>query len=662
MQKSIPGPPQSETLTHRGFHERVFSSGMNPYLKRFIRIYIRPFWLRVALVMGLAGITGSYFYILGFITKTTVDDVLQIRSESDAEEVADTPAPAHVRPMNATKDHRIDRDPQRVLPHGWDTDRPTPVKTRSEKIRWLWVVFGVYLAVRFLFSGMNWFFNYNIAFVGNRIVYRVRLDLHQKVQKLQMAFFDRKQVGKIMSRILDDVQLLQSEVTTTFVETIGHLAKIVIGVVVLLLINVKLAAFALLALPLYVLAYRTFQRPISETFARMREAYADTYGALEERVRGIRVVYSFTNERTERRLFFRRLASIFRLSVKNSMLNASLRAVCAAIGAAAGALMLYWGALMVRDGSMTVGELIYFNMSLSNLFMPLVALTNVNVVIRQMIVVISRVFEVLDEEILIKDRPGAVTLKRVRGRVVFRNVWFQYNALADAVIKDLSFSVRPGMSVSVVGPSGAGKSTLLSLLLRLYEPTRGSILLDDYNLHDLRLASIRRHVSMVPQEPVLFSGTISQNIVYGRDGATPGQIMEAARRAELHDFIMGQPEKYESRVEEGGGNLSGGQKQRLALAMAILTDPAILILDDTTSALDAGTEARIQKTLDRVMAGRTTFVITHRISTAARADRILVLDNGQMAGWGSHVELLSQGGVYGQLYEEQQKPAPGIAG
>ena len=435
---------------------------MNPYLKRFVANYIRPFWIRVALVMVLAGITGSYFYILGFITKATVDDVLQIRPGSIEDAGAGPADPAQIRPPHGTQGQKIGRDPQRVLPHSWDTDRPQPTRTRSEKIKWLWVVFGVYMVVRLLFAGLNWFFNYNIAFVGNRIVFRVRLDLHQKVQKLQMAFFDRKQIGKIMSRILDDVQLLQSEVTTTFVETIGHAAKILIGIVVLQLINVELAAFALLALPLYVLTYRLFQRPLSETFARMREAYADTYGTLEERVRGVRVVYSFANERAERRLFFRRLASIFRLSVRNSVLNASLRAVCAAISAAAGALILYWGALMVRDGNMTVGELIYFNMSLSNLFMPLVALTNVNVVIRQMIVVISRVFEVLDEEILIRDRPGAINLKQVRGRVVFRNVWFQYNALADAVVKDLTFSARPGTSVAVVGPSGAGKSTLLS--------------------------------------------------------------------------------------------------------------------------------------------------------------------------------------------------------
>ncbi len=631
---------------------------MNSNFSRFIRTYVRPFRFRVVLVMGLAGISGSYFYVLGFITKTTIDDVLQIRPL--AEETSS--GRSNDGPRADSAEDRAARDPERVLPHGWDVDRPAATKSRTEKIQWLWAVFALYLTVRFAFAGLTWLYNYNIAFVGNRIVYRVRLDLHQKVQKLQMTFFDRKQTGKIMSRILDDVQLLESEVTTTLVEAIGHISKIVIGIVVLLLINVELAVLAFLALPLYAITYKLFQRPVSETFARMREAYSDTYGVLEERVRGIRVVYSFAKERYERRMFFKRLVTIFRLSIRNSMLNASLRAACASISAIAVALILYWGALMVRRGDLTVGELIFFNMSLSSLFMPLVALANVNMVFRQMAVVVSRVFEVLDEEISIRDRPNAIPLKQVRGRVIFRNVRFQYSAVAGDVIEDLTFSVQAGASVAVVGPSGSGKSTLLSLLLRLYEPTGGNILLDDYDLRDVRLSSIRRHVSMVPQEPVLFSGTIAQNIVYGRDGATPDQIMEAAGRAELHDFIMSLPEKYEYMVEEGGGNLSGGQKQRLALAMALLTDPAILILDDTTSALDAGTEARIQETLDRVMAGRTTFVITHRISTAARAERILVLDRGRMAGWGTHEELLSRGGVYGRLYDEQQQPEGAFAG
>jgi len=631
---------------------------MNPNLRRFVKTYIKPFWFRMAMVMLMAGVTSSYMFILGFITKMTVDQVLQVRPDSTVVVGSETGL-FSLRDKGRPKSEasRPQRDPNRVLPHGWDEERGLAKKSKAEQLQWLWIVFFVYLAVRMIFSAINWFFNYNIAFVGQRIVFRIRLDLHQKVQKLQMTFFDRQQTGKIMSRILDDVQLLQGEVTTTFVSTIGHVAKILIGIVVLLSINVKLAVFALLALPLYVITYKFFKKGISVTFTRMRETYANTYGLFEERVRGIRVVYSFVREQGERRRFYNRLATIFRLAIKSSMLNTGLGATCSVISAIASALIFYWGALMVRDGSITVGELIYFNMSLGNLFMPLVALTNVNAVIQQMMVVISRVFEVLDEELLIQDRPGAVSLDKIRGRVMFRDVWFRYNDLADNVIKGLDFEVKSGTSVAVVGPSGGGKSTLLNLLLRLYEPTEGKILLDDYDLVDIKISSIRKHVSMVPQEPVLFSGTIAENIVYGRDGATPDQIMLASQRAELHDYVMTLPEKYEARVEERGSNLSGGQKQRLAFAMALLTDPSILILDDTTSALDAKTEARIQVTLDKILKGRTTFVITHRISTAMRADRILVLDTGMMDGWGTHEELLAQGGVYRELYDQQSGTA-----
>ena len=304
---------------------------------------------------------------------------------------------------------------------------------------------------------------------------------------------------------------------------------------------------------------------------------------------------------------------------------------------------------------MTVGELVYFSMSMGNLFSPLVALANVNATLQQMLVVISRVFEVLDEEVIIQDREDAKTLDKVRGRVSVRNVSFRYTETGDYVIRNLNFVVRPGTSVAVVGPSGSGKSTLVSLLMRLYEPTEGKIILDDYDIQDLKISSLRHHISMVPQEPVLFSGTIADNIRYGQPDTTPEQVMDAAKAAELHDFIITLPEKYEAQVEERGTNLSGGQKQRLAFAMAVVTNPSILILDDTTSALDAKTEAKIQETLDHLMEGRTTFVITHRISTAMRADRILVLDNGRMAGWGVHDDLLAECEVYRLLYEQQQK-------
>ena len=617
-------------------------------MKRFIQTYIRQYWFRMIMVMIMAGVTSSYSFLLGFISKLTIDEVLQLKP---ATEVASA---AGLKTLIKTETAPR-RDPQTVLPRSWEHETVQQPKTRTEKIQWLWWIFILYLVVRTLFATINWFYNYNISFVGQRIVFRIRLDLHQKIQKLQMTFFDRQQTGKIMSRILDDVGLLQSEVTTTFVETTRHVARILIGIVVLVSIDGKLALMAFLALPLYVLTYKGFQRAISTTFARYREAYADTYGILEERVKGMRVVLSFARERREFRQFFKRLGGIFRLGLKSNMLSVGLSATCALVSGVASALIFYLGALQVRSGAMTVGDLIYFNMSMGSLFQPLVALTNVNAVIQQMVVVISRVFEVLDEDVRIEDRADAVSLKKVHGRVSFQGVSFRYNDTADYVLKDLDFDVAPGTSVAVVGPSGAGKSTLVSLLMRLYEPTEGKILLDDYNIQDIRISSLRNHISMVPQEPVLFSGTIVDNIRYGREGTTAVQIMEAAKSAELHDFIMTLPEKYEARVEERGSNLSGGQKQRLAFAMALVTNPSILILDDTTSALDAKTEARIQVTLDRIMDGRTTFVITHRISTATRADKILVLDNGRMVGWGKHEELLTTCVVYQRLYDQQQK-------
>lgn len=619
-------------------------------IRRFVKSYILPFWVRMFAVMLMAGVTSSYSFILGYITKVTVDDVLQLKPE----------VTAVANPMTLDRDSLIPResigpkrDPQLVMP--WKDPLPEPVreKTRTEKLEFLWLIFFLYIAVRSVFAAINWFYTYHIAFVGQRIVYRIRLDLHQKIQRLQMTFFDRQQTGKIMSRLLDDIQLLQSEVATTFVQTTRHVARILIGVVILLTINVELALVAFAALPIYLVTYKGFQRAIAIAFTRMRETYAETYGMLEERVRGVQVVLSFAKERGEYRSFCRRLVTIFRLALRSSMLNTGLGASCSAISAVGTAFILYLGALKVRSGDVTLGDLIYFHMSVGNLFMPLVALANVNATIQQMVVIISRVFEVMDEEVVIQDRPTAKRLEKVRGRIVFDNVSFKYSEAGDHVLRDLDFRVTPGMSLAVVGPSGAGKSTLVNLLLRLYEPSEGRVLLDDYDLRDIRLSSLRQHISVVPQEPVLFSGTIAENIVYGREGATPERVMRAATAAELHDYVMTLAEKYEARVGERGSNLSGGQKQRLSFAMALLTDPSILILDDTTSALDAKTEARIQETLSRIMEGRTTFVITHRISTAMRADRILVLDNGRAVGWGTHEELVVKDGVYRDLHDQQ---------
>ncbi|MDP6037818.1 MAG: ABC transporter ATP-binding protein [Candidatus Latescibacteria bacterium] len=617
-------------------------------LKRFTRLYIKPYWGRMVLVIIMASVTSSYSFLLGFISKITVDEVLQLKP---AGEVA-----SDARMQSLIQAERLPkRDPQSIIPGLGIEGGATKAKTRTEQLEWLGWIFILYLVVRSCFATINWFYTYSIAFVGQRIVYRIRLDLHDKVQKLQMTFFDRQQTGKIMARILDDVGLLQSEITTTFVETTRHLARIVMGTVILFTIDVKLGLMAFVALPAYVITYKVFMRPISNVFTHFREDYADASGFLEERSKGIRLILSYARERREFRDFFKQLINLYRLGIKQSVLSSALGATCSVVSGVATGLIFYYGALQVRNGAMTVGDLIYFNMSMSNLFSPLIALANVNATLQQMLVVISRVFEVLDEEVIIQDKQGAKSLDKVRGRIAFRNVSFRYTEAGDYVIKDLNFVVRPGTTVAVVGPSGSGKSTLVSLLMRLYEPSEGRIILDDYNIQDLKISSLRNHISMVPQEPVLFSGTIAENIRYGRPGTTPEQVAEAAKSAQLYDFIMTLPERFEAPVEERGANFSGGQKQRLAFAMAVVTDPSILILDDTTSALDAKTEALIQETLDKLMADRSTFVITHRISTAMRADRILVLDNGRMAGWGLHDDLLTDCEVYRLLYEQQQK-------
>lgn len=617
-------------------------------LKRFTILYIKPYWGRMLMVIMMATITSSYTFLLGFISKITVDEVLQLKP---AGEVV---SEAHMQSL-IQEERRPKRDPQATIPGLGKEGGIMLPKTRTEKLEWLGWIFILYLVVRSFFATLNWFYTYSIAYVGQRIVFRIRLALHEKVQQLQMTFFDRQQTGRIMARILDDVGLLQSEITTTFVETLRHVARILMGTAILFTIDVELALMAFVALPAYVVTYKVFQRPIANVFMQFREDYGEVSALLEERSKGIRLILSYARERREFRDFFKRLIGLYRLGVKQSVLSSALGSVCSVVGGVAMGLIFYFGALQVRGGMMTVGELVYFSMSMGNLFSPLVALANVNATLQQMLVVISRVFEVLDEEVIIRDREDAKTLDKVRGRVSFRDVSFRYTEAGDYVLRDLKFVVRPGTSVAVVGPSGSGKSTLVSLLMRLYEPTEGKIILDDYDIQDVKISSLRQHISMVPQEPVLFSGTIADNIRYGQAGTSPEQVMDAAKAAELHDFIMTLPEKYEAPVEERGTNLSGGQKQRLAFAMAVVTDPSILILDDTTSALDAKTEAKIQETLDHLMEGRTTFVITHRISTAMRADRILVLDNGRMTGWGVHDDLLGECEVYRLLYEQQQK-------
>jgi subfamily B ATP-binding cassette protein MsbA len=481
----------------------------------------------------------------------------------------------------------------------------------------------------------------------------LRQDVYNKLQRLQLSYFDRYQTGKIMARVMDDVNAVQASISNIFIRFFTDVATLIIGVGILFHIHSGLASIALVTLPCYVIIYQVFLRKIRVINTQIRERNAAVYGAIGDSVRGVRVVMAFAREVKEYRRFFKSISDYFRLQIRNSVLNTALSVLCGLVSGVGTTVVFYYGILAIRDGAMSLGDFLYFYGSIGFLFSPVVSLSNMNISIQQVAAALNRVFDVLDEDITIYEPEGAVQMAEMHGEVVFHNVSLKYNEKDDYALKQLNFAVVPGQMVCLVGASGGGKSSLVNLFLRLYQPTEGKITVDGEDIKNVSLHSLRKHIRMVPQEPVLFSGTLAENIKYGYQDARPEDVMRAAQWAELHDHIMTLPAKYESHIGEGGVSLSGGQKQRMAIAMTLMTDPSVLILDDSTSALDAKTESRIHSTLDRILENRTSFVVTHKVSMARKADLILVLEKGKIVEKGTHERLVARRGTYYSLFETQ---------
>ena len=495
---------------------------------------------------------------------------------------------------------------------------------------------------------------YLLSFAGERLVADLRRRLYAHLQALSVGFFDGRRTGELLSRLTNDVGAIQTSLTGNLL-TFAQQVVMLIGAVTLVIVTEwRLAGIVLLAVPPIILAGAFFGRRLQRLSGEAQAALGVTTTVLEETLAGVRTVKAFGREGYEIARYGRSVEETFAVAMRRTRVRSVFGPTITLFALLTLTGVLIFGARQVANGELSPGALVSALLYMTMVAGSIGGLTGVYAQLREASGAAERLFEILDTPPQIADVPGARPLPApVRGAVQIEALSFRYGGLAPGTsptLDNVQLTLAPGETVALVGPSGAGKTTLANLLLRFYEPDAGRILLDGRDLRDITLASLREVVGVVPQEPALFGGTIGENIAYGRLDAPQEAIEAAARAANAHGFIAELPEGYATIVGERGIRLSGGQRQRVAIARAILKDPRLLILDEATSSLDNESEAAIQAALERLMRGRTTLVIAHRLSTVERADRIVVLDRGRIVEEGTHAQLLVAGGLYARLY------------
>lgn len=491
--------------------------------------------------------------------------------------------------------------------------------------------------------------SYLTAWVSQRIVADFRRHLFMHLQQLSVGFFARRRTGELLSRLMNDVTIIQSVVTETPIDGAKQLVTLVGGVAFLLAMNWRLCLLILILLPLLVLVAKFFGRRLKNLSTSIQDQTAAVSTLVEEVISGIRIVKSFVQTQREATRFSRQIDQTLSLTLRRAGIMAVFIPVISLLTFSAAAAVLWYGGHQVIEGIVTPGDLFAFVLFAGILIGPFSSAARVFAQIKEAQGATERVFDILEAEPDLQDRPDARPLATVAGHIRAESVGFSYDPRSP-VLSNLSFEAKPGELVALVGPTGAGKTTVINLLHRFYDPTQGRITIDGQDLRDVTIESWYRQVALVPQETILFGGTIMDNIRYGRPDAADAEVQEASRAAHAHEFISEFPDSYRTIVGEKGVNLSGGQRQRIAMARAILKNPRILLLDEATSSLDTESERLVQEALERLMKGRTTFVVAHRLSTVQRADRILVLDKGRLVEAGSHSELLARKGLYHYLY------------
>jgi ATP-binding cassette subfamily B protein len=456
-----------------------------------------------------------------------------------------------------------------------------------------------------------------------------------------------------MIRATDDVEKVRLFIGQGLLMAVGAIILLTGTLVILFSTNVRLTLIALPILPIALVLFMFFGSKMGPMFARIQKRLDKVNTILQENLAGIKVVKAFTRERSEQKKFGLAADDLMGQQIYVARLFSILFPIVILIASLGQALVLYFGGRQIINGTLTLGQWQEFSIYLVFLFMPAAQLGMIITQMSQASASSTRIFEIIDVENEMQDKTDAISIPEVEGRVKFDDVTFRYFESGDPVLKNVDIDVKPGQTVALLGATGSGKSTIINLLPRFYDPSSGSITIDGYDLRDIKIESLRTQIGIVLQETTLFAGTIRENIAYGKPDASFEDIEAAAKAAAAHDEIMNFPDGYDTPVGERGTTLSGGQKQRIAIARALLLNPRILILDDSTSSVDLVTEAEIQKALDELMLGRTSFVIAQRISTVINADQILVLDKGQIVASGNHESLLEESEIYADIYSSQ---------
>lgn len=527
----------------------------------------------------------------------------------------------------------------------------TDAEKTKELFYWLGGTIIVFFIVR---PPIEYYRQYYAQQLSNKILFDIRKELYGHLQHLSLKYYSNTRAGEVISRVINDVEQTKNFVMTGLMNLWLDLATIIIAIIIMLTMDVKLTIVSLIAFPFYAFSVKYFFGKLRDLTRKRSQALAGVQSYLHERVTGMSIIKSFTLERHEQKIFDETNGEFLEKALDQTKWNAKSFAVVNTITDVAPLLVIGYAGYQVVNGNLSVGVMVAFIAYIERLYGPLRRLVSSSTTLTQSIASMDRMFELMDEKYDVENKDGALKLQDVSGKVNFDHVSFSYDKEGQTVLNTIDFTINPGETAAFVGMSGGGKSTIVSLIPRFYDAVEGAVKIDNVDVRDVTIQSLRSQIGIVLQDNILFSDSVKQNILMGKPDATDEEVIAAAKAANAHDFIMSLPEGYNTKVGERGVKLSGGQKQRVAIARVFLKNPPILVLDEATSALDLESEALIQESLDRLAHDRTTIIIAHRLSTITHADKIFVIDHGQLVEEGNHEALMAKQGVYYNLFQVQK--------